>query len=48
VKVDIPFARFDTGPVTAGGFETVGQDLAGIALTDGTASPVTITYKAIV
>jgi hypothetical protein len=46
-KVDMPFSRFDQGPVTAGGFEVVGQDLSGMALTDGTASPVTITYKAI-
>lgn len=46
-KVQMPFARFDEGPVTAGGFEVNGQDLGGLALTDGTASPVTITYKAI-
>jgi Phage tail tube protein len=46
-KVDMPFARFDEGPVSVGGFEVVGQDLSGIALTDGTASPVTVTYKAI-
>ncbi|MEU9975090.1 phage tail tube protein [Streptomyces sp. NPDC051014] len=47
-KVDMPFARFDEGPVSVGGFEVVSQDLSGIALTDGTASPVTLTYKAIV
>ncbi|MFI8237603.1 phage tail tube protein [Streptomyces sp. NPDC085866] len=46
-KVDMPLARFDEGPVTAGGFEVNGQDLSGIALTDGTVSPVTITYKAL-
>ena len=46
-KVEMPFARFDEGPVTAGGFEIVEQELTGKALTDGTASPVTITYKAI-
>ncbi|MFE0648548.1 phage tail tube protein [Streptomyces sp. NPDC059534] len=48
VKVEIPFARFDEGPVNVGGLEVVAHDLSGIALTDGTASPVTITYKAIV
>jgi len=48
VKVEMPFARFDEGPVTVGGMEVVEHDLSGIALTDGTASPVTITYKAIV
>jgi hypothetical protein len=46
-KVQMPFARFDEGPVTVGGLEVVGHDLSGIALTDGTASPVTITYKAL-
>jgi hypothetical protein len=46
-KVQLPFARFDEGPATAGGFEVVSQDLSGLALTDGTASPVTITYKAV-
>jgi hypothetical protein len=46
-KIQMPFARFDEGPVTVGGLEVVGQDLSGIALTDGTASPVTITYKAL-
>ncbi|MGV9815466.1 phage tail tube protein [Streptomyces cellulosae] len=46
-KVELPFARFDEGAVTAGGIEVLTQDLAGVALTDGTASPVTITYKAI-
>ncbi|MFD3464803.1 phage tail tube protein [Streptomyces sp. NPDC058682] len=46
-KVQMPFARFDEGPVNVGGLEVVEQDLSGIALTDGTASPVTITYKAI-
>lgn len=47
VKVDIPFARFDEGPVTVGGLEVLSQDLSGIAMTDGTASPVTVTYKAL-
>jgi hypothetical protein len=46
-KVQMPFARFDEGPVTAGGVEVLSHDLSGIALTDGTASPVTITYKAL-
>jgi hypothetical protein len=46
-KVQMPFARFDEGPVTAGGIEVLSHDLSGVALTDGTASPVTITYKAI-
>ncbi|MFJ5997542.1 phage tail tube protein [Streptomyces sp. NPDC092370] len=46
-KVEMPFARFDEGPVTVGGLEVVEHDLSGIAMTDGTASPVTITYKAI-
>ncbi|WP_326827363.1 phage tail tube protein [Streptomyces sp. NBC_01751] len=46
-KVQMPFARFDEGPVNAGGFDVVGHDLSGMALTDGTASPVTITYKAL-
>lgn len=46
-KVQMPFARFDEGPVSVGGFDVVSQDLAGIALTDGTASPVTVTYKAL-
>jgi hypothetical protein len=46
-KVQMPFARFDEGPVSVGGLEVVSHDLSGIALTDGTASPVTITYKAI-
>jgi hypothetical protein len=46
-KVQMPFARFDEGPVTAGGVEILTHDLSGIALTDGTASPVTITYKAL-
>ncbi|MEU9059012.1 phage tail tube protein [Streptomyces sp. NPDC048430] len=46
-KVQMPFARFDEGPVSVGGLEVVAHDLSGIALTDGTASPVTITYKAI-
>jgi hypothetical protein len=43
----MPFARFDEGPVTVGGLEVVEHDLSGIALTDGTLSPVTITYKAL-
>ncbi|MFC7979510.1 phage tail tube protein [Streptomyces cinereoruber] len=47
VKVELPLARFDEGPVNVGGREVVAHDLSGIALTDGTASPVTITYKAI-
>ena len=47
LKIDLPFARFDAGPVSVGGMEVLAQDLSGIALTDGTASPVTITYKAI-
>lgn len=46
-KVQMPFSRFDEGPVTVGGFDVVAQDLSGIALTDGTSSPVTITYKAV-
>ncbi len=46
-KVQMPFARFDEGPVTAGGIEVLTHDLSGVALTDGTASPVTITYKAL-
>lgn len=46
-KIQMPFARFDEGPVSVGGLEVIGQDLSGVALTDGTASPVTITYKAI-
>jgi hypothetical protein len=46
-KVDMPFARFDEGPVTVGGLDVIEHDLSGIALTDGTASPVTITYKAL-
>jgi hypothetical protein len=46
-KVQMPFARFDEGPVSVGGMDVVSQDLSGIALTDGTASPVTITYKAL-
>ncbi|MFF7233950.1 phage tail tube protein [Streptomyces sioyaensis] len=48
LKVEMPFGRFDEGPVTAGGFETVAQELSGIALTDGAASAVKITYTAIV
>ncbi|MFF0481055.1 phage tail tube protein [Streptomyces sp. NPDC004435] len=47
VKIELPAARFDEGPVNVGGREVLAQDLSGVALTDGTASPVTITYKAI-
>jgi hypothetical protein len=47
LKVDIPFARFDEGPITAGGFEVLAQELSGVCLTDGAASPITITYKAL-
>ncbi|MFB7185204.1 phage tail tube protein [Streptomyces sp. NPDC056230] len=47
LKVEMPFARFDEGPVTVGGAETVAQELSGVALTDGTASAVKITYTAI-
>ena len=46
-KVQMPNARFDEGPVSVGGLEVIGHDLSGIALTDGTASPVTVTYKAL-
>ncbi|MEV6730562.1 phage tail tube protein [Streptomyces sp. NPDC051364] len=46
-KVEMPFSRFDEGPVNVGGLEVVEHDLSGLALTDGTASPVTITYKAL-
>jgi hypothetical protein len=47
LKVDIPFARFDEGSPNSGGREVNGLDLSGVCLTDGTASPVTITYKAL-
>ncbi|MDT0472783.1 phage tail tube protein [Streptomyces sp. DSM 41014] len=46
-KVQMPFARFDEGPVTAGGVEVLAHDMSGVALTDGATSPVTLTYKAI-
>ncbi|MET9729338.1 phage tail tube protein [Streptomyces sp. NPDC006458] len=47
LKVELPFGRFDEGPVTVGGFELVEQELSGVGLTDGAASAVTITYKAV-
>ncbi|MEV5080329.1 phage tail tube protein [Streptomyces sp. NPDC056159] len=47
LTVSMPFARFDSGPVNVGGYDVISQDLSGLALTDGTASPVTITYKAV-
>ncbi|MFI8890510.1 phage tail tube protein [Streptomyces paradoxus] len=47
LKVEMPFGRFDEGPVSAGGFELIEQELSGVALTDGAASAVKITYTAI-
>jgi hypothetical protein len=47
LKIDIPFGRFDTGPVSSGGREVNDLELGGMCLTDGTASPVTITYKSL-
>lgn len=46
-RVQMPFARFDAGPVTAGAVEVLTHELSGIALTDGSASPVTLSYRAI-
>ncbi|MFF1776952.1 phage tail tube protein [Streptomyces virginiae] len=46
-KVQMPLSRFDEGPVNVGGLEVVEHDLSGLALTDGAASAVTITYKAL-
>lgn len=45
LTVTIPTARFDSGPVNNDGAKVIGHNLSGIALWDGSASPVTIAYK---
>lgn len=45
LKVTMPFARFDDGPVNADGLKVIEQSLTGKALTDGVASPVKVDYK---
>lgn len=45
VEVTIPVARFDAVDVNVSGPEALMQDMSGVALFDGTNSPVTITYR---
>lgn len=41
----IPKVMFDGDTPTVGGPELVSQSLKGFGLTDGTASPITVTYR---
>lgn len=45
LEITIPAARFDAVDVSVSGPEALMQDLSGVALFDGTNSPVTITYR---
>ncbi|MEV6638100.1 phage tail tube protein [Actinoplanes sp. NPDC051470] len=44
-RVVMPFARFDEAPPNFDGAQIIEQSLKGMALEDGTASPITIAYK---
>lgn len=44
LKIDIPVARFDEGAPNAGGPGMLEQTFSGVALYDGTNSPLTLTY----
>lgn len=45
LSIAVPVARFDEAPVNFDGAKIIEQSLKGMILWDGTASPLTITYK---
>jgi len=47
LSISIPYARFDSGPVNFSGAELIGQQLEGIALWNGSNSPITLVYKSV-